>query len=105
MINVFGFEDETLFAEMFQKLIVVTGPDIQKLQETLRNNDRKTAGQLAHKLKSSMRLVGALEFGDLCESIERKTLGDGVFVGHEYTKPVEQGFQAVKEFVDAYPGS
>lgn len=105
LINVFGFEDETLFAEMFQKLIVVTGPDIQKLQETLRNNDRKTAGQLAHKLKSSMRLVGALEFGDLCESIERKTLGDGVFVGHEYTKPVEQGFQAVKEFVDAYPGS
>ncbi|NIZ61558.1 hypothetical protein DL239_11275 [Sedimentitalea sp. CY04] len=102
LVEILGFEDKVYFAQTLQKLIASTGPEIQELQKALRDNDRKAAGLLAHKFKSSMRLVGAIEFGELCESIERQALGGGVFVGQDFIKPVEQGFDAVKEFVEAY---
>ena len=49
-----------------------------------------------------MKSVGAFAFGDLCDSIERQALGGGAFVGQDFIKPVEQGFDAVKKFVEAY---
>ncbi|WP_321831714.1 ATP-binding protein [Thalassovita sp.] len=97
-----GYEDKTFIADTLQKLIAETGPEIPKLQEALEANDRKTAGFLAHKFKSSMRSVGALAFGDLCDGIEQRANGDEVFDGQEFIEPVEQGFIAVLDFVEDY---
>jgi len=97
-----GHEDKTFIADTLQKLICETGPEIPKLQEALEANDRETAGFLAHKFKSSMRSVGALAFGDLCDSVEQRANGDGVFDGQGFIEPVEQGFIALLDFVEDY---
>lgn len=102
LVEILGFEDKEYFAQTLLKLVASTGPEIQKLQKALRDNDNKTASFLAHKLKSSMRFVGALELGNLCENIEKAASGSGAFVGQDYIAPVEQGFDAVREFVEAY---
>ena len=102
LVELLGYEDKVFFADTLQRLIAETGPEIQKLQKALQGNDRKTAGFLAHKFKSSMRSIGAFAFGDLCDSIERTALGEDVFVGQDFVKPVEQGFDAVKKFAETY---
>lgn len=64
--------DEAMLAEFLEDFLAVTTQGLQEMELADRRGDARALGQIAHRLKSSARQVGALELGRLAELIERQ---------------------------------
>lgn len=62
--------DEAMLAEFLEDFLTVTAQGVQQMESAAGRGDARALGQIAHRLKSSARQVGALELGRLAEQIE-----------------------------------
>jgi HPt (histidine-containing phosphotransfer) domain-containing protein len=60
-----------VISEFLQDFQVSTRKSADELRAACQAGDAKTAGGIAHKLKSSARSVGALQLGELCAQMEQ----------------------------------
>ncbi len=70
-----GDDDDTV-NEFVHEYAQSARPLVEQLLAALREQDTRVAMQVAHKIKSASRSVGAMELAHLCETIERA--GDGL---------------------------
>ncbi|MCC2681997.1 MAG: multi-sensor hybrid histidine kinase [Nitrosospira multiformis] len=63
--------DPGVISEFLQDFRVSARKTADELRAAYQAGDAKTAGSIAHKLKSSARSVGALQLGELCAQMEQ----------------------------------
>lgn len=63
--------DPAVISEFLQDFRVSARKTADELRAACQAGDAKTAGSIAHKLKSSARSVGALQLGELCAQMEQ----------------------------------
>jgi HPt (histidine-containing phosphotransfer) domain-containing protein len=63
--------DPAVISEFLQDFRVSARKTADELRAAWQAGDAKTAGSIAHKLKSSARSVGALQLGELCAQMEQ----------------------------------
>jgi len=63
--------DPAVISEFLQDFQVSARKTADELRAACQAGDAKTAGSIAHKLKSSARSVGALQLGELCAQMEQ----------------------------------
>lgn len=63
--------NNTLVRKFGLKFIEVANDTLAEMKEAQSKKDLPTLGRLGHKLKSSARTIGASNFADLCEGLEK----------------------------------
>ncbi|WP_432472755.1 ATP-binding protein [Amphritea sp. HPY] len=72
LANLVG-DDPTLIEEFFQDYRQSIEEAAMQIKAALRANEHEVVRDVAHRLKSSSRAVGALSLGECCEQIEQST--------------------------------
>jgi len=49
---------------------------VDECRQAIESGDRATVARIAHRLKSSSRTVGAMAFGELCQTLETAARSD-----------------------------
>ncbi len=63
-------DDNHIVAMIVGKFIDMTTADVSAMQLSFNSNDLETLQHLGHKLKSSARQLGAMQFANICEAME-----------------------------------
>ena len=59
------------------KFVESAREDIARIEEAMERNDMAAVGALGHRAKSPARMVGAMEFANLCQALENGADGGG----------------------------
>ena len=105
MVEIFGIDDRALFSQKLSDFVGRLDDHILELSDAVDEEDAELLFQIAHKLKSASRMVGAMRLGSIFEKLEN--------AGAEADmEPVEALFDqvlpemaAVKAFVADYTAS
>ncbi len=65
--------DEDDFMILLELLVSTAKSDIEKLADSVQNNEMEEAANLAHSLKGSAGNLGFMDFAAVAESIEKKS--------------------------------
>ena len=79
-------EDEKLYDQLLREFKKVHGKDMEKIKAALETGEYKIAGRLAHTLKSSSGVIGAMRFSKAARKAE-KILDTETF-RRDHTEPV-----------------
>ena len=102
-------ENPALHLRLLSKFLENASQQMQALQQAVVERDFGAAADLAHSLKSSARMIGALQLGDLCEGAESAWADrDGALdvVGDDaLASTLAAAFVAVQAAIQIKPGS
>jgi HPt (histidine-containing phosphotransfer) domain-containing protein len=93
--------DPAVISEFLQDFRVSARKTADELRAACQAGDAKTAGSIAHKLKSSARSVGALQLGELCAQMEQAGKAGDMTRLNE----ILPSFESESAAVDKYIGS
>jgi len=102
MISLFGVEDKTLFSKLMNSFVEKTEGDIQGLCTALTSNEPQTVVEIAHKIKSAARSIGANDLAALCEFLEQQGKSEGLERPQDMAVELGTRFEQVSQFVAAY---
>lgn len=71
-LDALGDNDHDFEIELIQIFLSELKKNLDALDEASQRGDRETAARVSHSLKGSALNVGAKEFSELCEQLERK---------------------------------
>jgi HPt (histidine-containing phosphotransfer) domain-containing protein len=89
--SIVGDNVETL-ARLLDKYLLSAGKTIASIHEAVAMARLSDAADLAHKLKSSSRAVGAMRLGSLCEKLEQATRVPSGETCQQLAELIVQGF-------------
>jgi two-component system sensor histidine kinase/response regulator len=69
-----GTDDAALLTEFFTEFLHHSTSTLAQIAQAVKAKDATLAGDLAHRMKSSARMVGANMFADTCVRLERAGL-------------------------------
>lgn len=76
---------------------------LEDMQAALTQGERQRCRDLAHRMKSAARTVGALEFARLCQQIEDNSDTDGLAGIEDTYAKLQQLWQLIVQEIAAYP--
>jgi len=83
------------------KYLVTAGETVAAIRSGAANAEWPVVAELAHKLKSSSRSVGAMQLGALCEALERQGRAGVGEACAQLAPMVLQGFETVQALIQA----
>ena len=89
-------DNQATQTRLLDKYLLTAGETITGLREAASAAHWPQAGELAHKLKSSSRSVGAMRLGALCEALEREGRAGSPGTSQALVALVIQGFSEVE---------
>ena len=92
-------DDAALQQNLLDRFVRNTVTQIASLRQALAGAELQEAADLAHSLKSSARMVGALALGTLCEEIETAGLADDAALCATLAAALEPQFAAVQQAI------
>ena len=102
MIDLFGAEDRGLFTQMLVSFVDEGVVEVANLQNALSSGNASEVAQIAHKLKSSSRTIGALPMGNLFEDLEKQGRAHAFENVEGNVQKLGSMFEEVKAFVELY---
>ena len=102
MVEMFGMEDKALFKRIMKSFMEKSAPDVQRLREALKRDEREAVVALAHKMKSASRSIGGVDLAELCEYIELQGRAGKLRDHDQLGQEMDARFQAVCEYIDDY---
>lgn len=96
LVDLFGIEDRSVFCKILSSYPIKDGPDTHALADIMANGGAPR--DLAHKLKSSARAIGAQRLADLYYRIEQGNLAPSAAAAGV----IEQEFSAVASAIEQY---
>ena len=92
-------DDAALQKDLLDRFVRNTVKQIAALRQALAGAELQEAADLAHSLKSSTRMVGALVLGTLCEEIETAGLAADADLCATLAAALEPQFAAVQQAI------
>jgi len=90
-------------SRLLDKYLLTANETIVALRSAAAADQWPQAGELAHKLKSSSRSVGAMRLGALCEALEREGRAGSPGSCQALVALVIQGFSEVEGRIKSRP--
>jgi HPt (histidine-containing phosphotransfer) domain-containing protein len=89
-------------ARLLTKFLSIARATIQETLQAIEIQDWAAAAALGHKLKSSARSVGAMQFGTLCEALERAGETWNASQYERYGSLMQVAFEEVNALIEGH---
>jgi len=87
--------------QKFTTLFLKTAHEtLAEMQHALTNSQFDSLEALGHRLKTPARTVGAMQFGDLCQELEKFKAGDDLTEANTILKELQQQLAQISEQID-----
>lgn len=100
-----GIEDPSMLLDFYTDFLQASVLICDELQQAYASEDLLKVGEIAHKLKSSARTVGANALADCCLTLEESGYADDRQVVDRQMRCFTPLFQQVQEWIEAYQSS
>lgn len=94
-------DNPAIHKRLLQKYVSTAGASVEELAASVTQGDWLAAAELAHKLKSASRSVGAMHLGALCELLEHAGRAANGPACVELLPLVSQGFEKIHGLIQA----
>ncbi|MGS0753857.1 ATP-binding protein [Roseateles sp. GG27B] len=99
-------DNPALHTRLLNKFLENAGQQMEALQQAVAERDFAAAADLAHSLKSSARMIGALQLGDICEDAESawadRDEDAQAAAGEPLARALETAFAAMREAISQH---
>ncbi|PKO69492.1 MAG: hybrid sensor histidine kinase/response regulator [Betaproteobacteria bacterium HGW-Betaproteobacteria-16] len=97
-------DDAAILADFRQRFVMSALHTIDEMRHAASSNDSVSLVNLAHRLKSSARLIGAVSLAACCDSIERSGAGCTASEMHQHMAQMEAALAHVLTCMTAHKG-
>lgn len=94
-------DNQATQSRLLDKYLITAGETVAAIRVSASTGAWVAASELAHKLKSSSRSVGAIRLGALCEALEREGRAGAITPCTTLVPLVLQGFDTVQAQIRA----